>query len=67
MKHTHANKILVYPLTFCPPGELNDPFGVPLGCRQPFCIGIGAALLVVVVAVGNGGDGSIFVLLSSII
>jgi len=56
-KKKHARTKLVYPLTFCPPDELNDPFGVPFGCRQPFCIGIGAALFVV------GGDGSIAVVL----
>jgi hypothetical protein len=62
-KEAHIRTKLVYPLTFCPPAELNDPFGVPFGCRQPFCIGIGVALFVV------GGDGSIVVLLllSSII
>jgi hypothetical protein len=61
-KHTHEQK-LVYPLTFCPAAELNEPFGVPFGCRQPFCIGIGVAFFVV------GGEGStvVLLLLSSII
>lgn len=39
-------KGLFYPLTFCPPGALNEPLDVPLDCRQPLCIGIGAAVLV---------------------
>ena len=47
---------IVYPFTFCPPGELNDPLGVPFGCRQPFCIGIGVADFV---AIDTGGVGSI--------
>ena len=55
--HAHEGNVQVHPLTFCPPAELNDPFGVPLGCRQPFCIGIGAAFLFVDNEIG--GDGSI--------
>jgi hypothetical protein len=37
----------IYPFTFCPPGELNDPLGVPFDCRHPpLCIGMGVAVLV---------------------
>ena len=42
---------MFYPLTFCPPGELNDPFGVPLDCLQLLCIGIGVVVLDVSIVV----------------
>ena len=35
-KKTKQQPQMIYPFTFCPPGELNDPLGVPFDCRQPF-------------------------------
>ncbi len=50
----------IYPFTFCPPGELNEPFGVPFDCRQPtLWIAIGVVLLV--------GSTVVLLLLSSIV